>query len=148
MAENVYSELACTEQACPERSRGSRSVEPILYYGDNYEHRTGKAIHKRGPLGFLGYNRWPYFLFNLSACPCFCPCQSVSMKYSAAISKMNRLTLYILTRLSCGGPGVIARPKAVAISYSLCSYALVLWSLPAFAGSLEIRDTEYKKMAD
>ncbi len=43
MAENVYSEL----------------VEPILYYGDNYEHRTGKAIHKRGPLGFPGYNRWP-----------------------------------------------------------------------------------------
>jgi hypothetical protein len=38
-----------------------------------------------------------------------------------------------LTRLSCGGPDVIARPKAVAISYSLCSYALVLWSLPAFA---------------
>ena len=108
-------------------------AENVLYYGDNYEHRTGRAIHKRGPLGFLGYNRWPYFLFNLSACPCFCPCQSVSMKYSAAISKTNRLTLSILTRLSCGGPDVIARPKAVAISYSLCSYALVLWSLPAFA---------------
>ena len=83
MADNVYSEL----------------VEPILYYGDNYEHRTGKAIHKRGSLGFPGYNRWPYFLFNLSACPCFCPCQSVSMKYSAAISKTNPLTLSILTRL-------------------------------------------------
>ena len=105
MAENVYSELACT--ACPAKScrlgrsrELCRSVEPILYYGDNYEHRTGKAIHKRGPLGFLGYNRWPYFLFNLSACPCFCPCQSVSMKYSAAISKTNPLTLSILTRLS------------------------------------------------
>ena len=105
MAENVYSELACT--ACPAKScrlgrsrELCRSVEPILYYGDNYEHRTGKAIHKRGPLGFPGYNRWPYFLFNLSACPCFCPCQSVSMKYSAAISKTNRLTLSILTRLS------------------------------------------------
>jgi len=72
-------------------------AENVLYYGDNYEHRTGRAIHKRGPLGFLGYNRWPYFLFNLSACPCFCPCQSVSMKYSAAISKANRLTLSILT---------------------------------------------------
>jgi len=75
-------------------------AENVLYYGDNYEHRTGRAIHKRGPLGFLGYNRWPYFLFNLSACPCFCPCQSVSMKYSAAISKANRLTLSILIRLS------------------------------------------------
>jgi len=29
MAENVYSELACTELC--------RSVEPILYYGDNLE---------------------------------------------------------------------------------------------------------------
>jgi len=65
-------------------------AENVLYYGDNYEHRTGKAIHKRGLLGFLGYNRWPYFLFNLSACLCFCPCQSVFMKYSAAISKTNR----------------------------------------------------------
>jgi len=62
MAENVYS-----EQFGPELVEGSlpvvslsnrRSVEPILYYGDNYEHRTGKTIHKRGPLGFPGYNRW------------------------------------------------------------------------------------------
>jgi len=75
-------------------------AENVLYYGDNYEHRTGKAIHKRGSLGFPGYNRWPYFLFNLSTCPCFCPCRSVSMKYSAAISKTNPLTLSILTRLS------------------------------------------------
>jgi len=47
MAENVYSELACTEQA--KRVEGPalsllvvslsnhRSVEPILYYGDNLE---------------------------------------------------------------------------------------------------------------
>jgi len=95
MAENVYSELACT--ACPAKScrlgrsrELCRSVEPILYYGDNYEHRTGKAIHKRGPLGFPGYNRWPYFLFNLSACPCFCPCQSVFLSVPVRVYEILR----------------------------------------------------------
>ena len=39
--------------------------ENVVYYGDNYEHRTGKAIHKRGPLGFPGYNRWPIYSAGL-----------------------------------------------------------------------------------
>jgi hypothetical protein len=42
--------------------------------------------------------------------------------------------------------GVIARPatQAVAISYSLCSYALVLWSLSAYGGRRATRNTRYE----
>jgi len=136
MAENIYSELACGELVEP--SKGLSNLFCITAITMNIE--QVKRFIKEVRWGFLATTDGriscsasvPVRVY-VRASPCFCLCQSVFMKYSAAISKTNRLTLSILTRLSCGGPDVIARPKAVAISYSLCSYALVLWSLPAFA---------------